>query len=151
MKLNLVLGISRLFTLSGSTLSMADAGDDAKFAHAAFACAVLAAESSESSGNRGLASRLALKAMPRAQTAADATVQVFKSNAGYDLGPLSDFIRSAPASYFVGLQFAQAQTEIEELLPKAGEAPGSYEIFKARKETEADLEFSHRNCTLLVG
>lgn len=121
------------------------------FAKAAFACAVLAAESSVISGNRAVASPLATKAAEKARAGAVVVLDALNADKTQDEGPLGDFIRTASPDFLTGLYFAEAQQEIDALLPKAGERAESYDDFKLRQETQADLEFVHRNCALIGG
>jgi hypothetical protein len=140
-----------LTVFAGSVPASADPGTDASFAQAAFACAVLAAESSEVSGNRQYASPLASKALTKAQAAAGVVVQLFNSPASPDNGPLGAFLKTVGPDFMVGLYFAHAQEEIDNILPKAGAKAQSYDDFKLHREMEADLEFAHRNCKLIGG
>jgi hypothetical protein len=149
--MRLIATIVLLTILRGPDPALADPETDAGFALAAFACAVLAAESSEVSGNRQYASPLASKALPKAQATGGVILQLYNSPASPDNGPLGAFLKTVGPDFMAGLYFAQAQKEIDDLLPKAGAKVESYDDFKLHRETEADLEFAHRNCKLIGG
>lgn len=127
---------------------LADDEADAKFARAAFACAIFAAESSELSRNQSLASDLARAAWPKALSVSKIVMEQWSVDWSKN-GPLGAFIAEMPPEFLASLYFAEATKEVEAVLPQAGETNESYDAFKLHRETLADLEFSKRNCALI--
>ena len=137
------------FTASSTVLG--DEASDARFARAAFECALLAAEGSELGGNRARASELALAAWPKALSVSSLVMKQFAVEPEKQ-GPLGPFIATLPPEFLASMFFAEAQKQIASLWPATADyASGeSFDMWKLNKEMVADLEFSKRNCALII-
>jgi hypothetical protein len=141
--------LALLATLCSVSTVLADEAQDMQFARAATYCAIMATESSELSGNRSKASSLASMGMEKARGFSASYAKLFSEGGAGELGPLDGFMRTVSPDFVLGMTISGWFKEAEDLLPKAGDVSESYEAFKLRKETMADMEFGKQNCSLL--
>lgn len=108
-------------------------------------CAALAARSGESHQDK--AAGLARKALPHAKIVANEILT--DSDDKRRLGPLGPFLFEQPADFWVGTLFAEADRQVEGFLIRASESRQTMDNWEARRELDASVEFSRRNCVLI--
>lgn len=114
---------------------------------AAFQCAILAAEGTET--YQAKASDLARSGHDKTEQAM--TVVLSMMQADMSNGPLGKYVAEQDESFMVAMGFSDAVSQVTKFLDGKAPFDGTpYELVRKIRSQAADTEFEHRNCDFLI-